>query len=273
MKSATISTTNIAYVDRGNGSPVLLVHGFPLDHTMWRAQIEALADRCRVLAPDLRGFGRTPLGKTDASSGIAMEQYADDLAEFLDAIGIDEPVVLSGFSMGGYIAWQFVRKYGDRLRALVQCDTRAEADSAEARAGRLKMAENAAEWGSGRVAEMMGLKLFAPQSFTTKREAVALIRAVVEHTSPAAIAAAQRGMAARPDVTSLLPTIKVPTQIIVGVEDAISPPAEMKRIAAAIPNAQFVAIPAAGHMTTVENPVAVNDALSRFVEGFRPCFL
>ena len=192
-----------------------------------------------------------------------MEQYADDLAELLDALGINEPIVLVGFSMGGYIAWQFVRKYADRLRALVQCDTRAVADTDEARAGRIKMAENVAEWGSGRVAEMMGPKLFSPAARSKRsRELMAEVRRVVESTSPAAIAAAQRGMAARPDMTGLLPQIRVPTLVIVGDADAISPPAEMQSIAAAIPNAEFVVIPDAGHMTTMENPAAVNDALA-----------
>ena len=167
--------------------------------------------------------------------GISMEAYADDLAELLDAIGVSEPIVLAGFSMGGYVAWQFVRKHGHRLRALVQCDTRAKADTDEARAGRIKMAENIAEWGSGRVAEMMGPKLFAPATFEKQPEIVAAVRKVIERTPPAGIAAAQRGMAARPDVTEMLPHINVPTLVLVGEHDAISPPAEMKEIADAIP--------------------------------------
>jgi pimeloyl-ACP methyl ester carboxylesterase len=199
MQRAALSTVELAYVDRGAGLPVLVVHGFPLDHSMWSAQIDALAARCRVIAPDLRGFGQSPLGDADPESGISMERYADDLAELLDAVAIREPIVLVGFSMGGYIAWQFVRKYYSRLRALVQCDTKAAADTEEARAGRLKMAENVAAWGSARVAEMMGPRLFAPSTFATKPQVVAAVRRVVEHTSPAAIAAAQRGMAARPD--------------------------------------------------------------------------
>ena len=146
----------------------------------------------------------------------------------------------------------------------MQCDTRAAADTDEARAGRLKMAENVAEWGSARVAEMMGPKLLAPRTFERKPDVVAAVRHVVERTSPAAIAAAQRGMAARPDMTSLLPTINVPTLVVVGAEDAISPPQEMQAIAAAIPNAEFVEIPDAGHMTTMENPTAVNEAFTRF---------
>jgi 3-oxoadipate enol-lactonase len=266
MNVAPLSTTRLAYIDRGQGPTVLLVHGFPLDHTMWDPQIEALAERYRVIAPDLRGFGQSPLGTGDASQGVTMEQYADDLAELLDALKIAGPIVLAGLSMGGYIAWQFVRKYPGRLRALVLLDTRAAADSEEARAGRLKMAENVAEWGSARVAEMMGPRLFSERAFQQRPEIIAAVRRVVENTSPAAIAAAQRGMAARPDVTNLLPTIRVPTLVMVGDRDVISPPAEMQAIAAAIPHAQFVVIPHAGHMTTLENPAAANQALARFLD-------
>jgi pimeloyl-ACP methyl ester carboxylesterase len=265
MNRAAISTIELAYIDRGTGPPVLLVHGFPLDHTMWSAQIDAIAARSRVIAPDLRGFGQSTLGSADPRAGVSMEQYADDLAELLDILEITEPIVLAGFSMGGYIAWQFVRKYAARLRGLIQCDTRAVADTEEARAGRLKMADHVAEWGSARVAEMMGPKLLAPRTFEQQPAVVAAVRQVVERTSPAAIAAAQRGMAARPDMTGLLPAIKVPTLIVVGAEDAISPPAEMKSISAAIPNAQFVEIPDAGHMTTMENASAVNTAMTQFL--------
>jgi pimeloyl-ACP methyl ester carboxylesterase len=267
MKTAKISTGELAYIDRGSGAPVLLVHGFPLDHTMWDSQIETLSQHSRVLAPDLRGFGKSPLGPLDATGGISMERYADDLAEFLEAlsIGPDQPVIFVGLSMGGYIAWQFVRKYVSRLRGLALLDTRSLADTDEARAGRIKMAENVAEWGSARVAEMMGPKLVAAAVYKANSQVITDLRRVVTNTSPAAIAAAQRGLAARPDMTSFLPKIDVPALVVVGIEDAISPPAEMQAIAGAIPGAEYVVIPDSGHMTTMENPAAVNAALSRFI--------
>lgn len=269
MKTTALQTTTLAYLDEGQGTPILLVHGFPLDHTMWEPQIAALAERYRVIAPDLRGFGQSSLGQIDPSRGVSMEQYADDLADLLDALGITAPIVLVGLSMGGYIAWQFARNYPERLRALVQLDTRAIADNDEARAGRLKMADSVAEWGSGRVAEMMGPKLFSQRAFEKQPEIVSAVRRVVEGTSPAAIAAAQRGMAARPDVTASLPSIRVPTLVIVGSDDVISPPPEMQSIANAIPGAEFVVIPNSGHMTTLENPAAVNEAMLRFVERLK----
>lgn len=265
MKQVSISTGEIAFVDRGDGPAVLLVHGFPLDHSMWSAQIEALASCARVVAPDLRGMGQSPLGSLDASGAISMERRADDLAELLDAVGVQGDLTLVGFSMGGYVAWQFWRKYGARVSALVQCDTRAIADTEEGRDARLTMARNVAEWGSGRVFEMMKEKLFAPSTLQRQREIVDAVRRVVERTPPSGIAAAQRGMATRPDVTDMLSSIGVPTLVLCGAEDAISAPSEMRAIAEAIPNATFVEIPSAGHMTTVENPGAVNEALVRFV--------
>jgi pimeloyl-ACP methyl ester carboxylesterase len=264
MERAPLSTVELSYLDRGAGTPVLLLHGFPLDHTMWSAQIDALAKTCRVIAPDLRGFGQSSLESADAERGVPMERYADDLAELLDVLAIRDRVVLVGFSMGGYIAWQFLRKHASRLRALVQCDTKAAADTDEARAVRLKMAENIFEWGSARVAEILGPKLFAARTMESTPEVIESVRRIVARQSPAAIAAAQRGMAARPDVRPLLPTIRVPTLVLVGVEDAISPPTEMRAIAAAIPGSQFTEVPEAGHMTTMENPPAVNTAVQDF---------
>ena len=267
MQRAALSTIELAYLDRGVGTPMVLVHGFPLDHSMWAAQIDAMAKSCRVIAPDLRGFGQSPLGNADPQRCISMEQYADELEQLLIVLSIREPLILVGFSMGGYIAWQFMRKYATRVRALVQCDTKAAADTEEARTGRLKMAEKVAEWGSARVAEMMGPKLFAARTFETKPDVVAAVRRIVEHTSPAAIAAAQRGMAARPDMTSFLPLIKAPTLVLVGAEDAISPSQEMRAIAAAIPNAEYAEVPDAGHMTTMENPGAVSAAITEFMRS------
>lgn len=267
MQHISLPTVELAYIDRGAGAPLVLLHGFPLDHTMWNAQIEALAATCRVIAPDLRGFGQSSLGNVTPASGMPLEQYADDVIALLDALVIEEPVVLAGFSMGGYIAWQFVRKHMSRLRALIPIDTRAAADTDEARANRLKMAEHIHEWGSARVAEIMGPKLFAAGKFEANPQIVKDLRRVIAGTSPDAIAVAQHAMAARLDMTYILPQINVPTLVIAGAEDALIPAAEMQQIAAAIPQGRYTEIPAAGHMTTIESPEAVNAALLDFVKG------
>lgn len=270
LQRVRLSSVELAYVDHGRGVPVLLLHGFPLDHTMWQSQIDALAGGHRVIAPDLRGFGQSTLGTIGLDHGISMERFADDMAELLDALAIDEPIVLAGFSMGGYVAWQFVRKHPNRLRALILSDTRAAADSDEARAARLTMAEHIDEWSGGRVAEMMSPRLFAPKSLANRPDLVAELRRVVEQTPAATIAAAQRGMAGRLDATPLLAAIHVPTLVIAGAHDVISPPREMQDMAAAIGHAQFVEIPDSGHMTTMENPAAVNAAVVEFLGALAP---
>ncbi|MCA9238103.1 MAG: alpha/beta fold hydrolase, partial [Planctomycetales bacterium] len=155
---------DFALADEGSGPVVLLVHGFPLDRTMWNDQVAALAASHRVLAPDLRGFGDSAIGPDDAANGVAMETYAADLIALLDAAGVQEPVVLAGFSMGGYVAWQFALRYPQRLRALIACDTRAVADSDEAAANRLEMAAAVLAAGDAGPAQLMIPKLLAPRT-------------------------------------------------------------------------------------------------------------
>jgi pimeloyl-ACP methyl ester carboxylesterase len=246
--------------DEGAGETLLLVHGFPLDHSMWVGQLEAFSARYRVIAPDLRGFGGTPA----SDESVSMEQFADDLAGLLAALKIDEPVVFCGLSMGGYIALQFVKQHADRLKALVLCDTRAAADSAEAAANRLSMAQRVLSEGAEVAAEAMAPRLFGKQTTQQRPELVESVRRVMLSTAPTAIAAAQRGMAARSEMTDYLPQISVPTLVVVGEEDPISPVAEMRQIAESIPGAQFAIISDAGHMAPLENPAAFNAELEKF---------
>ena len=261
VKRIEIGGAQLSVLDEGAGEPLAFVHGFPLDHTMWRAQIEAFAPRYRVLAPDLRGFGFSEArGET-----VTMEDFAYDLLWLLDALDERRPIVLVGLSMGGYIALRFVEKFAARLRALVLCDTRAAADSPEAAANRRKMADAALKEGAEMVAGAMLPKLFCPKTALEKPDLPAATRRVIVSTKPGAIAAAQRGMAVRPDSTALLPAIRTPTLVAVGAEDAISPVEEMRGMAAAIPGAEFVVIPDAGHMAPLENPTAFNAALDAFL--------
>ncbi len=267
MKSFSVRGTELHCVDRGQGRPVLFVHGFPLDHTMWTAQIEALSSDYRVIAPDLRGFGRSLIRSTGGTPVVpfTMEQFADDLAALLDALEVREPAVYCGLSMGGYIALQFQRKYAERLRGLALCDTRSTADTAEAAAGRRTMAERVLKEGPAFVAETMLPRLVCE---TTRQERPGLVeelRRVIMANCPQGIAAAALGMAQRPDMTASLGGIRCPTLVVVGQEDTISPPAEMRGIAAAIPRARFVEIPAAGHMSPMENPAAVTAAIAEFL--------
>jgi 3-oxoadipate enol-lactonase len=251
----------LAVVERGAGMPLLLVHGFPLDHSMWNAQLEALGRQWRAIAPDLRGFGAS-----QASPGTAsMEQMADDLAALLDTLQIAEPVVLIGLSMGGYVAFEFLRRHPHRLRGLVLCDTRAVPDTAEAAAGRHKLAAQVLEQGAGPVADAMLPKLFGAHTRESNPDAIEATRHVILANQPAGIAAALLGMAGRADMTADLPGIALPTLIIVGQDDAISTVDEMRGMARSIPGCEFVVIPRSGHMTPLENPVAFNEAVEQFL--------
>lgn len=254
-------------IDRGTGSPVLLVHGFPLDHTMWRHQIEALEGSHRVIAPDLRGFGQTHIEPIAAKTGVAMADYADDLAHLLDQLEVTQPVTLVGFSMGGYIGWQFCQRHRDRLRAMVLCDTKAAADTPQARETRFKMAENVEGWGSLHIAKLMAPKLFAASTLEQNPKLVEEVESIIARTDPVAIAAAQRGMAHRNDSTAMLATLDLPVLYVVGTDDQISPPAEMKSMADATPNARYATIEGAGHMSPMEKPSDVTAVISGFLAG------
>lgn len=265
-RTATVNDIELAYSTEGEGPALLLVHGFPLDRTMWHHQIDTLSARYQVIAPDLRGYGKSSLGKVDPEAGVSMRQYADDLAGLLDAIGCRQPVVYCGFSMGGYIGWQFVQHHSARLKALIQCDTKATADNEETRAVRNKMAAHVSEWGARRVAEEMVPKLFADTTRAEHGTIVERMKRVISSTDPSAIAAAQLGMAARPDMTALLSEIKVPTLALCGKEDQLTTPDVMRAMAEAIPDAEYIEIAGAAHMAPVEKPQEVTAAMQQFLK-------
>ena len=261
MKTVKLHDATLSFTDVGTGPVLLLVHGFPLDHSMWQPQLESLSDTYRIIAPDLRGFGASG----GATETITMEQFADDMAALLDALGINEPITFCGLSMGGYVAWQFWRRHATRLSRLILCDTRAIADSEEVARGRAMMAERVLSEGSSIVAEAMLPKLFAEATARDDSNTVEATHRVMAATAPAAVAGALRGMALRPDMTKELPNIDVPTLVICGEHDVISPPDEMRSIADKLPNATFVEIAGSGHMSPLEAPATVNAAIRDFL--------
>jgi pimeloyl-ACP methyl ester carboxylesterase len=261
MPTAKVHEIDLHYVERGRGQPLVLVHGFPLDHTMWQGQIDGIADRYRVIAPDLRGFGASGV-----TPGLAtMPRMADDLDQLLDALAIHEPIALCGLSMGGYVAWQFGLRYRERLAKLILCDTRAVADAPEAAANRIGLADRVQKEGPAFVAETMLPKLFAPETIEAKAPCVEATRQVILRTNPQGIAAASRGMAQRPDITPWLNRFDMPTLVLGGQHDAISTPNEMRGFAGQMPHARFVEIAAAGHMAPLERPAEVNAAIRDFL--------
>jgi len=258
MPSVSIAGEVFGYAEKGQGRPVLFVHGFPLDRTLWDEQLAGLTECGRLIAPDLRGFGESRAART---ANLSIEQFADDLAHLLDALWISEPVVFCGLSMGGYIAFEFLRKYADRLRGLVLCDTRAAADAPEAKAARKIMASRVIEQGLEFVIEAMQPRMFAPRTPAERPGAVDRWKEMVRRCPPETIAAASLAMGGRRDSTELLPTIDCPTLVVVGADDVTSPPEEMRAMADAVPTSQFAVIPDAGHLAPIENPAGFNAVL------------
>jgi pimeloyl-ACP methyl ester carboxylesterase len=259
---ATIEGAVIEYDVRGEGPAVLLLHAFPLGLFMWEAQVDALAATHRVVRFDARGFG----GSSAGEDPLTMERIADDGAALLSLLGIEKAIV-GGCSMGGYAALAFVRRHPGRLSGLVLQDTRAGADTAEARATRAAQAGKVLSEGASAAVEAFLPKLVGE---TTHRERPALVGHLRERilaTPPVGIANALHGLAARADSRETLPTIAVPTLVLVGAEDVLTPPSEAALLAAAIPRARLDVIPAAGHLTNLENPAAVNAALRAFLAG------
>ena len=252
----------LAYAVSGDGPALLLLHAFPLGLFMWDAQAEALAARHRVIRFDARGFG----GSDSSQGPLTMERIADDAAALLDQLGVSRAVV-GGCSMGGYAALAFVRRHPQRLAGLVLQDTRAGADSEEARAGRAALAAKVLGEGASAAEATFLPKLLGE---TTKREQPALVAQLRERilaTSPRAIADALHGLAARADSRPTLAEVRVPTLVLVGAEDVLTPPAESEAMAAAIPGARLEVVPHAGHLANLERPHAVNAALAAFLAG------
>ncbi len=246
---------------QGDGLPILFVHGFPLDRTMWRPLTGLLTGHYRI-CPDLRTVAHR-LGDT-APRG--MQEMADDLATLLDQLELDRAVIC-GLSMGGYLAFEMVRRYAERIRALVLCNTRAEADTDEGRANRDALAALARERGSAVVAEQMLPKLIARESLVGLPEVVEHVRAMIDRNNADGIADALIAMKHRPDSTPQLAQIAVPTLVITGDDDRIMPSEHSRRMAAAISGARFVVIPGSGHLSPLEQPVSVSRVLGEFLES------
>jgi 3-oxoadipate enol-lactonase len=244
----------------GDGTPVVLLHAFPLDSRMWLPQVEALGGY-QVIVPDLRGFGAA---REQAGEITPMDLLADDLAKLFDERRL-ERVVLCGLSMGGYVALAFARLHPERLGGLVLCDSRAGADSDGARAARLAMAERVLAEGVGFLPEVMVPRLLGTTTRQDRPELAEQISQTIRDQDPRGIAAAQRGMAERPDSTTLLGQISVPTLVITGMQDELIAPEEGIQMAAAIRDARLIQVPGAGHLVNLEQADLVNEALLNFV--------
>jgi pimeloyl-ACP methyl ester carboxylesterase len=247
--------------EAGSGLPVVLLHAFPLSSAMWLEQRNGLGDVCRVVTPDLRGFGGSQLGYDEPS----LDHMADDLAALLDKLALDR-VVLGGLSMGGYVAMAFLRRHGDRVTGLLLADTKASEDAEAARANRHRIADALDESGTTHVLLDDVLPALLGETTVVERPLIqGRVRALVEDAPPAAAAWAQRAMAARPGSFDTLRAVTVPALVVAGDQDKLSSMADAQAMVDALPEARLVVVPRSGHLTAVEVPDAFNVAAREFL--------
>jgi len=260
MAITRIDDIQMAYTDTGVGRPVVLIHGYPFNRSLWNEQVETLSNSYRVIVPDLRGFG-----ETDASTGTAtMNRMAEDVGQLLDHLRISQAVI-GGLSMGGYVALAFYKQFPSRVRALVLADTRAQADTEEAKQTRAQQAEKALSEGMAGIADAMLPKLLTPETVSKRPEVVKRVRDMMLKTKPEGAAAALLGMAEREDQTELLSRVTSPTLILVGTEDAITPVADSEKMRDCIAGSRLVVLENAGHVSNLERTEQFNEALLKFL--------
>ena len=248
------------YDDVGNGTPLLMIHGFPLDRSLWRSQIEGLQGMARIIAADLRGFGQS----AEAPETMTMEEYAADLKALLNSLNVSR-VVVCGLSMGGYVALAFLAKYPDAVTGLILANTRAGADSEQARESRYANVKKAYEEGVPAIADAMLPKMLTAATLNDRPSLSAYVRSMIARQRASGVAAALRGMAARPDRASMLGAINIPVLIITGGDDTLIPASESEEMSRTIPGSRLVIIPRAAHLSNVEQPEAFNAAVREFL--------
>lgn len=256
---AVVDSLEMGYDDVGTGLPMLLVHAFPLNRTMWAPQVSALVERCRCIAADFRGFG-----ESSVRPPYSIEQYADDLAHLLDVLHIDK-VVLAGCSMGGYAAFAFWRRHRHRVRALVLADTRAGADSDKALARRRELIEIARTEGSTAIANLQIAGMVGKTTREKQPDTYDAVHRMIAQAPVEGIVGALEAMMLRADSTALLGSIDVPTLIVVGDEDALTPVKEARAMHERVAGSRLEVITQAGHLASMERPAAFNHVLTEFL--------
>jgi 3-oxoadipate enol-lactonase len=260
MPKIQVNNIQIAFDDTGTGPPVILLHGFPFNRTLWNEQVSALSPTHRVITPDLRGFGASDVTDSPAT----MADMAHDVAALMDSLGIDQATI-GGLSMGGYVVLAFYKLFPERVTALILADTRSQADSEEAKVTRAKQATEALSEGMAGIANSMLPKLFTPASVANKPHVVQRVREMMMTTKPAGAAAALMGMAVREDHTETLAQMNVPTLILVGREDPITPMSDSENMHKQITGSQLVIIDNASHVSNVEQVDEFNSHLDSFL--------
>jgi pimeloyl-ACP methyl ester carboxylesterase len=249
------------YREAGSGRALVLLHAFPLSSAMWLEQRNDLSSTARVITPDQRGFGGSPLGDDPPS----LDAAADDVAELLDRLDLEQ-VVLGGLSMGGYVAMAFLRRHADRVSALILADTKASADADAGRANRERIATAVESDESSTVLVDEVLPTLLGSTTVASRPLVSgRVRGLVQAAPAAAVAWAQRAMAARPDSFEALRAFDRPALVVVGSEDLLAPPSDAQAMTEALARGRLVVVPEAGHLTAVETPEAFNAEVAGFL--------
>jgi pimeloyl-ACP methyl ester carboxylesterase len=247
----------MGWLEAGDGWPVILLHAFPQRAEMWRPQLQDAPQGWRLIAPDLRGVGDGP----PLDRAVTMDEYAHDVRALLDALEI-ERAAIGGLSMGGYITFAVFRQEPSRLTAMILADTRPQADTPSGREGREQLRRRLADEGPRGVADQMLPKLLSPAAAP---ETAGAVRAAIEALDPAAIDATIVALMERPDSTPELARVNIPTLVIVGEQDTVTPPADAEAMHAAIARSTLVVIPDAGHLSSVEQPRLFSRALADFL--------
>ena len=260
MSFIQVDDIQLGYTDTGLGLPVVLLHGYPFNRTLWNEQVSSLSNGYRVITPDLRG-----LGESESRPGAAtMNRMAQDVAALLDHLEISRAVI-GGLSMGGYVALAFYKQFPSRVRALILADTRAHADTEEGKQTRHQQAEKALAEGMAGIADAMLPKLLTPETVSKRPEVVKRVRDMMLKTKPEGAAGALLGMAEREDLTSLLSQITCPTLILVGHEDPITPVQDSEKMHREIAGSRLVVIENASHVSNLERTEQFNEELTRFL--------
>lgn len=254
--------TRLYFEDRGSGPALLLVHGHPFDHTMWQPQIDRFSLTHRVIAPDLRGYGITPLGATASTEITGLGDFAEDLVDLLDDLGIAEAVV-AGLSMGGQIAMELHRRHPGRVRGLVLADTFPAAETEEGKAARNAMADRLLREGMRGYADEVLDRMVAPYN----THAAPHVHRMMCATDPAGAAAALRGRAERPDYRESLTTVAVPALVVVGRDDTYTPVEDAEEMHALLPHSTLAVIERAAHLPNLEQPEEFDSVLDSYLRS------
>ncbi len=267
--TVSVGDTSLAVHTSGSGLPLVLLHAFPLDHTLFAGQLP-LADHLRLILPDLRGFGGSG-GPERTAVPESIERLADDLAALLEALHIDEPAVIGGVSMGGYVAQHVATRHPEKVRAVILADTKLEADTVEARAARVDLAAKVGRVGQRILAEAMLPRLIAQGSTacvaTRRAEVEQALLTTIQRQPVATIQAALAALGSRPDMTEPMRHFRGPVLLVCGEHDVITPPAVMAAMEEILPQPRLLVVPGAGHLTPLETPEVFNRAVLEFL-GF-----